>query len=111
MTTDQLTLEKHLKKATVWANTLSVIFALVASLSVGYGFYYNTKTTLEQHNGDIQEVKKDVTEIKNDIQEVDVFKGVSEYEVKSLEEKITNLEHDMSNMDEKLDQILMQTKR
>jgi uncharacterized protein HemX len=111
MTTDQLTLEKHLKKATVWANTLSVIFALVASLSVGYGFYYNTKTTLEHHTDDIQEVKKDVTEIKNDIQEVDVFKGVSEYEVKSLEEKITNLERDMSNMDEKLDQILMQTKR
>ena len=38
MTSDQITLEKHLKKATVWANTLSVIFALVASLSVGMGF-------------------------------------------------------------------------
>lgn len=111
MTNDQITLEKHLKKATVWANTLSVIFALVASLSVGYGFYYNTKSTLQQHTSDIQEVKEDVTEIKNDIQEVDVFKGVSEYEVKSLEEKITKLEQDVSNMDEKLDQILMQTRR
>jgi peptidoglycan hydrolase CwlO-like protein len=83
----------------------------VASLSVGYGFYYNTKSTLQQHTSDIQEVKEDVTEIKNDIQEVDVFKGVSEYEVKSLEEKITKLEQDVSNMDEKLDQILMQTRR
>ena len=111
MTNDQITLEKHLKKATVWANTLSVIFALVASLSVGYGFYYNTKSTLQEHTDDIKEVKRDVTEIKNDIQEVDVFKGVSQYEVKTLEEKITKLEQDVSNMDEKLDQILMQTRR
>ena len=111
MTTDQVTLEKHLKKATFWANSLSVIFALIASLSVGYGFYYNTKSTLQEHTNDIKEVKEDVTEIKNDIQEVDVFKGVSEFEVKTLEEKITKLEQDVSNMDEKLDQILMQTRR
>jgi len=111
MTNDQITLEKHLKKATVWANTLSVLFALIASLSVGYGFYYNTKSTLQEHTNDIKEVKEDVTQIKNDIQEVDVFKGVSQYEVKTLEEKITKLEQDVSNMDEKLDQILMQTRR
>ena len=111
MTNDQITLEKHLKKATVWANTLSVLFALIASLSVGYGFYYNTKSTLQEHTNDIKEVKEDVTQIKNDIQEVDVFKGVSEFEVKTLEEKITKLEQDVSNMDEKLDQILMQTRR
>jgi peptidoglycan hydrolase CwlO-like protein len=111
MTNDQVTLERHLKKATVWANTLSVVFALIASLSVGYGFYYNTNSTLQEHTDDIKEVKKDVTQIKNDIQEVDVFKGVSQYEVKTLEEKITKLEQDVSNMDEKLDQILMQTRR
>lgn len=111
MTPDQITLEKHLKKATIWANSLSVIFALAASLSVGYGFYYNTKSTLQQHSNEIQEVKVEVEEIQNDIQEVDVFKGVSEFEVKALEEKITKIEDNVSKMDEKLDKILMQTRR
>ena len=88
MTSEHVTLEKHLKKATFWANSLSVIFALVASLSVGYGFYYNTNSTLQEHTSDIQEVQKEVKKIQTDIQEVDVFKGVSEFEVKALDEKI-----------------------
>ena len=111
MTSDNLALEKHIKKATMFTNFISGIVAVVCALSVGYGFYYNTSQTLEIHTQDIQEVKKDVNTIKNDIQAVDVFKGVSQYEVKTLEEKIMKLEGDVSKMDDKLDQILIQTRR
>lgn len=110
MTSEHLTLEKHLKKATVVTNFISVLVALITALGVGYGFYYNTKSTLSEHSQDIEEVKNDVTQIKTDIQEVDVFKGVSEFEVKTLEEKINKIEGDVARMDEKLDKILMQTR-
>jgi ATP-dependent Clp protease protease subunit len=49
--------------------------------------------------------------IKKDIQEVDIFKGVNTVEVKTLEEKIQKLEANMIKMDDKLDQILIQTSK
>jgi len=111
MNAEHLTLEKHLKKATLMTNFISGLVAVSCALSVGYGFYYKTQSTLDEHTQDIKEVKTDVSTIKKDIQEVDVFKGVSQVEVKALEEKILKLENDMSKMDDKLDQILIQTSR
>ena len=111
MNAEHVTLEKHLKKATVMTNFISGLVAVACALSVGYGFYYKTQSTLNEHTQDIKEVKSDVSTIKDDIQEVDVFKGVNKIEVKTLEDKIQELESDMSRMDEKLDQILIQTRR
>jgi peptidoglycan hydrolase CwlO-like protein len=111
MNAEHITLEKHLKKATMMTNFISGLVAVACALSVGYGFYYKTQSTLDEHTQDIKEVKSDVSTIKKDIQEVDVFKGVSQVEVKALEEKILKLESNMSKMDDKLDQILIQTSR
>ena len=111
MNAEHITLEKHLKKATMMTNFISGIVAVACALSVGYGFYYKTQSTLDEHTQDIKEVKSDVSTIKKDIQEVDVFKGVNQVEVKTLEEKILKLETNMSKMDDKLDQILIQTSR
>jgi uncharacterized protein HemX len=111
MNADNITLEKHIKKATMVTNFISGLVAVVCALSVGYGFYYRTSETLDEHTQDIKEVKQDVNTIKNDIQAVDVFKGVSQYEVKTLEEKIMKLELEVSKMDDKLDQILLQTRK
>jgi uncharacterized protein HemX len=111
MNTEHITLEKNLKKATAMTNFISGLIAVAVALSVGYGFYYKTQSTLIEHTQDIKEVKSDVSVIKKDIQEVDVFKGVNKVEVKTLEDKIQKLESDMSRMDEKLDQILIQTRR
>ena len=111
MNTENLELESHIKKVTTYSNFISGMVAVICALSVGYGFYYNTSETLDEHSKDIKEVKQDVNTIKNDIQAVDVFKGVSQFEVKTLEEKIMKLEGDVSKMDDKLDQILIQTSR
>lgn len=111
MNTEHLELESHIKKATAYTNYISGLVAVICAMSVGYGFYYNTSETLDEHTKDIKEVKQDVNIIKNDIQDVDVFKGVSQFEVKTLEQKIMKLENDMTKMDEKLDQILLQTRR
>jgi hypothetical protein len=110
MNAEHITLEKHLKKATLITNFISGFVAVICALSVGYGFYYKTSSTLQQHTNDIKEVKTDVSTIKKDIQEVDIFKGVSKVEVKNLEEKIIKLETNVSKMDDKLDQILLQTR-
>jgi uncharacterized protein HemX len=99
MTADQQILEKHLKKSSLISNTVSLVIALITALSVGYGFYYNTKSTLAKHGEEIQEVKKDVRDVNQKINDTDVFKGVSEERFKEMDEKITK-------MDEKLDKLL-----
>lgn len=111
MNAEHITLEKHLKKATLITNFVSGLVAVACAMSVGYGFYYKTQSTLDSHTQDIKEVKSDVSMIKEDIQDVDIYKGVNKIEVKTLEEKIKKLESDMSKMDDKLDQILIQTRR
>jgi hypothetical protein len=99
MTTEHLTLEKHLKKSSLVSNTISLVIAMITALSVGYGFYYNTKSTLEQHGTDIKEVKQEVRDVNQKINDTDVFKGISEERFKEMDEKITK-------MDEKLDKLL-----
>lgn len=100
MTAEHQTLEKHLKKSSLVSNTVSLVIALITALSVGYGFYYNTKSTLEQHGNDINEVKEEVNIVNKKINDTDIFKGVSEEKFKEMEDKITK-------MDEKLDRLLM----
>lgn len=92
-------------------NLVSGFVAVACALSVGYGFYYKTQSTLDSHTQDIKEVKSDVNVIKKDIQEVDIYKGVSKVEIEVLDKRIQKLEQDMSKMDEKLDLILIQTRR
>lgn len=99
MTTEHQLLEKHLKKTSLVSNSVSLVIALITALSVGYGFYYNTKSTLAQHGQEIQEVKKEVRDVNQKINDTDVFKGVSEERFKEMDEKITK-------MDEKLDKLL-----
>lgn len=103
MNSETITLERHLKKTAILTNAVSVIIALATALSVGYGFFYNTKATLNDHTTEIQKVEKEVIDIKTKINETDVFKGVYESELKQLQKKV-------DNMDEKLDRIIMQTR-
>jgi uncharacterized protein HemX len=110
MTQEGQLLEKHIKKTTLTSNFLSMFIALATALSVGYGFYYNTKITLENHTNDIQEVELEVKKIQTNMQEVEVYKGVSEVEVKELKENVNKIENNLSIMDEKLDKILMRIK-
>lgn len=99
MTADQETLERHLKKSSLVSNSISLVIALITALSVGYGFYYNTKSTLQQHTIEIKEVKQEVRDVNQKINDTDVFKGISEERFKEMDEKITK-------MDEKLDKLL-----
>ena len=101
MINEQITLEKHIKRTTLMSNSISLLIALCTALTVGYGFYYSTKNTLEEHTKDIKEVKQQVDKIDGKMNEVDVYKGVSESEIKELKQKV-------DKMDEKLDRILIE---
>ena len=110
MINDISLLEKHLKKTAVVSNVLSIMVALVVAMSVGYGFYYNTKSTLESHSEDIQEVRTTVESVEDHLNDIDVFQGMSKTEMKSIEDKVEkNLQY-IEKMDEKLDKILYQTR-
>ena len=101
---DTVTLEKHLKKTSLMSNSISLFIALVTALSVGYGFYYNTRSTLQVHTEKIENVEKDVHGIDEKINQIEVYKGVSQSEINELKSKV-------DKMDEKLDRILIQTSK
>jgi peptidoglycan hydrolase CwlO-like protein len=107
---DQAVLEKHLRKTTITSNVLSIVVGLIVAMSVGFGFYYNTKSTLSQHGEDINQIKDDVNQVQTDLNEINVFKGVSSEEIDDLEEKVEKIEVKMEKMDDKLDKILLQTR-
>jgi septal ring factor EnvC (AmiA/AmiB activator) len=66
--------------------------------------------TLENHTTDIQEVQQEVKKIETNMQEVEVYKGVSEVELKDLKANVNKIENNLSLMDEKLDKILLRVR-
>jgi septal ring factor EnvC (AmiA/AmiB activator) len=110
MTSDNIILEKHLKKTTIITNIFSMLVAGITTMAVVNGFYYNTKSTLREHSEQITEVQKDVKVIKENIKDAQIFQGVSNAELTAMKEKVTALDEKVDRMDEKLDKILMQTK-
>jgi hypothetical protein len=91
-------LEKHLKKTTITSNVVSLLVALLVAVGTGYGFYYNTKTTLSQHSIDIKDIKQDVNVIKQDMTSTAIFKGMTEAEQKNLQDRLTRIEASQDKM-------------
>jgi len=100
-------LESHLKRTTIMSNVISIVVGLVVAMSVGYGFYYNTKSTLNAHTEDINDIKEQVTTVETQMNDINVFKGVSQVEISALERKVENVESKITKMDDKLDKILI----
>lgn len=107
MQTEHLILEKHLKRANFISNAVSVVVALFTALSVGFGFYYNTKSTLNVHTSDIKEIKVEVEQVKTKVNESAVYQGVSSAEIKSLQEKVNSIDAKVDKVDEKLDKLIL----
>jgi Tfp pilus assembly protein PilO len=91
-------LEKHMKKWALKANALAVVVAVFTAASIGYGFYYNTKSDLRQNKSDITEIKDDVDEIKKTVTDNVVYKGTSTVEMKSMKESIDRIENNQDKM-------------
>ena len=96
-------IEKTLKKSSLISTILSIVVALVSTLAIGFGFYYQTKASLEQHDKELIELKSDVEKTKIKVGELSIYSGVSSSEIENLEKKV-------DKMDEKLDRILQKIK-
>lgn len=107
---DEAILERHLKKTTITSNVVSLVIAMFVALGVGYGFYYRTITTLDEHSENIESVKRDVLDIKTNLQDNAVFQGVSNSEMESLQKQVNGVETKVDRLDEKLDKIIFQTR-
>lgn len=107
---DQVVLERHLRKTTITSNVISIVVGVLVALGVGYGFYYNTTSTLENHGEDLKELQENQNTLENDINEIKVYKGVSSEEIDGLDEKVDVLYKKVDKMDDKLDRILLQTR-
>lgn len=83
---------------------------LVSALFIAYGFFYNTKSSLEDHSAAIKKVEVDVLEIKAKINKADVFQGVSTAEYNALKDKVAGIERTVDKIDEKIDKVIIQTK-
>jgi hypothetical protein len=97
---------EEFNKIRLYSNTVSLVVAMVTALGVGFGFYYNTKTTLESNTIEIKDIKDEVKGIKFQIQDIEVYKGVSSTELENLDEKVNNIQSELTTMDLKLDKII-----
>ena len=62
---------EEFNKIRLYSNTVSLVVAMVTALGVGFGFYYNTKTTLESNTIEIKDIKDEVKGIKFQIQDIE----------------------------------------
>ncbi len=99
-------LEKQIKKANFISTTLSILVPILTATTIAYGFYYNTKGTLNRHTEDIQELKTNVSEVKTKVNESAVFQGVSTTEMKALQDKMNTIDKKVDKVDEKLDKLI-----
>ena len=93
-------IEKSIRKTTYTSNALSVIIASITALSIGFGFYFNTQSTLDSHDKSIKNIEETVDKNTKVINDIQVYKGVSSSEMKNLEKKVDKI-------DEKLDKLLL----
>jgi hypothetical protein len=110
MNAEHTELESHLNKTTITSNIVSVVIALVTALSIGYGFYYNTKDTLNDHTLQINEVKVEVKEIKEAVNNSAVFQGASTEQIKSLENQMNDVKSSQLRIEEKIDKLILRSK-
>tara|TARA_R110000824_G_scaffold314339_1_gene501188 strand:+ start:705 stop:1034 length:330 start_codon:yes stop_codon:yes gene_type:complete len=96
-------IEKALKRSSLVSTILSIVVALLSTFAIGFGFYYQTKASLEQHDKEIIELKTDVVATETKVDELTIYRGVSSSEIKNLEKKVDKL-------DRKLDEILLKIK-
>lgn len=92
-------IERTLKKSSLISTILSIVVALLSTFAIGFGFYYQTRSSLEQHDKEIIELKQDVESTKLKVDELSIYRGVSSAEMENLEKKVDKI-------DEKLDKIL-----
>jgi len=106
MTTDNLILEKHLKRTTLWANFSSLIVVLIALLTFWYAFYYGTTETLTTHTEEIGEIKKDVKDLKDDVNNNAVFQAAMKEQMKAIQDEMASVKHSQERMEDKLDKLI-----
>jgi septal ring factor EnvC (AmiA/AmiB activator) len=109
MNAEHLTLEKHLKKSTITSNLVSVFVALITASSVGYGFYYNTNSTLDSHTIQIKEVKTDVESLKDAVTNSAIFQGATGEQIKSVEVQVNDVKASQIRIEEKLDRLILRS--
>jgi septal ring factor EnvC (AmiA/AmiB activator) len=109
MNTEHLALERHLKKSTITSNLVSVAIALLTALSVGYGFYYNTNSTLDSHTMQIKEVKTDVESLKDAVNNSAIFQGATGEQIKAVEVQVNDVKASQIRIEEKLDRLILKS--
>jgi seryl-tRNA synthetase len=107
MNAEHTLLEKSIKRTTITSNVVSVAVSIGTALFIIYGFYFKTNSTLQNHTEEIKDVKTEVYSIKEKINENEVSFGVSNAEMKALQDKVNGIDSKVDKMDEKLDKILL----
>lgn len=95
------------KKINLTQQVVSIGITIITTMVIVYGFFYNMSKTIEYHTGQIKDLQISIEKMRSNVQENEVYKGVSETEMKAVQDKINSIESKVDRMDEKLDKILM----
>ena len=107
MTSHSAQIESTTKKINLTQQIVSISITIVTTMIVVYGFFYNMFKTIEYHTNQIKDLQTQIEEMHKTSEETAVFKGVSDVNIKNLEEKVNMIETKVDRMDEKLDKILI----
>lgn len=110
MAIDTVVLEKHLRKTTITSNVLSILVALIAAVSVGYGFYFKTTITLKEHTEQINDVKTNIKDLTDAVNNSAVFQGATKEQMKAVQDQVIDVKNSQIRIEEKLDKIFLRTK-
>ena len=110
MAIDATVLEKHLRKTTITSNVISITVALITAISVGYGFYFKTTTTLREHSDQIIEVKTNINELKDAVNNSAIFQGATKEQMKAVQDQVIDVKNSQIRIEEKLDKIILRSK-
>lgn len=102
-------LETHLKKFQLTNTIVGLIVGLATALSVCYGFYYHTNTTLDEHTNKINNIQKTVGTLTDAVNNSAVYQGATKEQIKALENQITDVKKSQERIEDLLIKISSNT--
>lgn len=99
-------LDKQIKRTGLVSNLISISITVITAIAVCIVFYVQTNSTLDAHERQINSVTGEIKRIDEKVQNIQVFQGVSEEQIITVQEQITEIKQHQLRIEQKLDIII-----
>jgi len=99
------------EKIVVNGNIWKLLGALITVMTISYAFYYDTNHTLQTNSASIKEIQADIEHITEVVNDNSSFRGVSENEFKSINERVKSIDQKQDMMIELMTNYIISTNK